>query len=38
MDLLKERTLKTMLTNSILADYAKERHPSDYFEEHYSGY
>lgn len=38
MELLKEGILRTALTNSILADYAKNRHPAEYFKEHYSGY
>lgn len=38
MELLREGILKTALTNSILAVYAKNRHPAEYFKEHYSGY
>lgn len=37
-DLLKEKTLKVTLTNAILADYARDKHPKENYEEHYPGY
>lgn len=39
IDLLKEpTTLKTPLTNKILAEYARTKHPVHIFEGHYPGY